>query len=173
VVFTHSGIEIVAAATEDGRVVLLDASVLGGADHATPLMSATFDRPAAPEGLATFELDGTRWLLVPSGGAIAAFKVAVDGNRLSLQQGWTSRALSAPTAPIVVNDVVFAAASGRSGGSAVLYAFEARTGREIWNSGTTIGSQIPRANLWASNSQVYVGTHDGAVYAFGFELERR
>jgi outer membrane protein assembly factor BamB len=174
VVFTHRGVEIVAAATEDGRVFLLDATALGGGDHSTPRYSSTAaDRAAGPEGLATFELDGARWLIVPTGSAISAFKVMTDGSRPSLQPGWTSRALPAPTAPIVVNDVVVAAASGRSGGQAVLYGFDARSGREIWNSGKTIGSLIPRGNIWASNSQVYVATHDGTVYAFGFELERR
>jgi outer membrane protein assembly factor BamB len=174
VVFRHNGVEIVAAATVDGRVFLLNADALGGADHSTPLFSSTsVGGAAAPEGLATFELDGARWLLVPTGGAIAAHKVVAGGDRLALQQGWTSRSLPASTAPIVVTDVVFAAASGRSQGSAVLFAFDARSGRDLWNSGTTIRSNIPRANVWASNSQVYVGTHDGTVYAFGFELERR
>jgi outer membrane protein assembly factor BamB len=55
----------------------------------------------------------------------------------------------------------------------VLYALDSRSGRELWNSGTTIASPISSANLWASNSQVHVGTQDGTVYAFGFVLERR
>jgi len=174
VVFRHDGVEIVAVATDDGRVFLLDASALGGAGHSTPLFTSTSaGGGAAPEGLATFELDGARWLLVPAAGGIAAHKVVTGGSRLTLQQGWTSRALPAPMAPIVVNDVVFAATSGRPRGQAVLYAFDPRSGRDLWNSGTTISSQIPRANIWASNSQVYVGAHDGTVYAFGFTLERR
>jgi hypothetical protein len=36
-IIRHGGKEIVAAATKDGRVILLDAASLGGADHATPL----------------------------------------------------------------------------------------------------------------------------------------
>jgi hypothetical protein len=36
----HDGKEIVAAATKDGRVLLLDAASLGGADHGTPLFSS-------------------------------------------------------------------------------------------------------------------------------------
>jgi outer membrane protein assembly factor BamB len=174
VVFRYGHLEIVAAATVDGRVFLLDAAALGGADHSMPLFIATSSRDTTPpDGLATHEVDGTRWLLVPAGDAIAAHKVVAEGNRPTFQKGWASRALPAPTAPIVVNDVVFAAASGRSRGSAVLYAFDARSGLELWNSGTTIRSHIPRANVWASNSQVYVATHDGTVYAFGFELDRR
>jgi len=173
VVFSQNGMEIVAAATADGRVFLLDAAALGGADHSTPLFASASGGSAAPEGLATFELDGTRWLLAPTGGAVTAYKVVADGNKLALQQGWTSRALAAPTAPIVVSDVVFAAASGREHGAAVLYAFDARSGRELWDSGSTLSSYIPRGNVWASNSQVYVGTYDGTVQAFGLTLERR
>ena len=39
-VFRQGDREIVAAATKDGRVVLLDAAALGGADHATPLATS-------------------------------------------------------------------------------------------------------------------------------------
>ena len=96
-----------------------------------------------------------------------------EGGKTSLQRGWASRDLVGPTAPIVVNDVVFAASSGRPQGSAVLYAFDSRSGRELWNSGQTMTSYVPPGNLWASNSQVHVGTYDGTVYAFGYALERR
>jgi outer membrane protein assembly factor BamB len=78
-----------------------------------------------------------------------------------------------------VNNVVFAVSSGKPAGSsgagsaAVLYALDALTGKEIWSSGTTLKSYMPGRALWASNSQVYVGGNDGAVYAFGFALERK
>jgi hypothetical protein len=173
VVFSQNSREIVAAATTDGRVFLLDANALGGPDHSTPLVVSPAGGSGSPEGLATFELDGTRWLLAPANGTIAAYKIVADGNKLRLQQGWTSRPLAAPTAPIVVNDVVFAAASGREHGPAVLYAFDARSGRELWDSGTSLSSYIPPGNIWSSNSQVYVGTHDGTVRAYGLALERR
>jgi len=174
VVISHSGREIVIAAARDGRILLLDAGTLGGANHSTPLSaSASLGSNFAPDALATFELGGTRWLLAPVSGAIFAFKIVEEGSRLTLQPGWRSRDLAAPTAPIVVNDVVFAAASGRPQGAAVLYAFDSRSGRELWNSGKTMTSYMPPANLWASNSQVHAGTYDGTVYAFGFTLERR
>jgi outer membrane protein assembly factor BamB len=105
--------------------------------------------------------------------AIAAFKVVPTANGFALEAGWTSRAIASPAAPIVVNDVVFAAASGRPKGAAVLYALDSRSGRELWTSGKTMTSYIAGASLWASNSQVHVATHDGTVYAFGFVLERR
>jgi outer membrane protein assembly factor BamB len=172
VVFTVGGREIVAAASRD-RILLLDAVSLGGADHATPLFTLSSNAPA-PEALAIFEQPaGTPWLLVPGPRSIVAYKIVQESGKFSLQQGWTSRDIPAPAAPIVVNDVVFAASSGRPQGAAVLYALDSRTGRELWNSGKRMTSPIPPANLWASNSQVHVGTHDGSVYAFGFVLERR
>jgi outer membrane protein assembly factor BamB len=164
--------EIVAAATRDS-IFLLDANSLGGANHSTPLFSLSSNN-LSPDSLAAFEQPAGRpWLLVPGPAALVAFRVVLEGGKVTLQRGWTSRDLVSPTAPIVVHDVVFAASSGRPTGSAVLYAFDSRTGRELWNSGKTMTSHIPPGNLWASNSQVHVGTHDGTVYAFGFVLERR
>ena len=172
VVINHGGREIVAAAARDS-IFLLDAASLGGANHSTPLFALSGTK-LAPDALAAFEQPpGVPWLLVPGPTGIVAFRIVQEGGKLNLQHAWTSRELLAPTAPIVVNDVVFAASSGRSQGSAVLYAFDSRSGRELWNSGKTITSPIPPGNLWASNSQVHVGTHDGTVYAFGYALERR
>ena len=155
------------------RIFLLDAAALGGANHSTPLFVLQTDNSAA-DALATFEQPaGNAWLLVPGPRGIVAFRIVDEGGKTSLQRGWASRDLVAPTAPIVVNDVVFAASSGRPQGSAVLYAFDSRSGRELWNSGQTMTSYVPPGNLWASNSQVHVGTYDGTVYAFGYALERR
>ena len=39
-VFRHGTKDLVSAATKDGRVILLDAASLGGADHATPLVAS-------------------------------------------------------------------------------------------------------------------------------------
>ena len=66
-----------------------------------------------------------------------------------------------------------AGGSAGAGSPAVLYALNAMTGKELWNSGTTLKSYMPGRALWTSNSQVYVGGNDGAVYAFGFPLERK
>jgi outer membrane protein assembly factor BamB len=172
VVVGHGGREIVAAVAGDG-IYLLDAAALGGSTHSTPLFALSGTNPA-PDALASFEQPaGTPWLLVPSPRAVIAYRIVQEGGRMSLRHGWTSDEISTPTAPIVVNDVVFVAASGRPRGAAVLYALDARSGRELWNSGKTITSYVPPGNLWASNSQVHVGTHDGTVYAFGYPLERR
>lgn len=54
----------------------------------------------------------------------------------------------------------------------ILYALDAATGKELWNSGTTITSFVHGVGPSAGDSQVYVVTHDGTVYAFGIPLER-
>ena len=72
---------------------------------------------------------------------------------------------------MIVNNVVFAVSSGKpatatgAGTPAVLYALDAMTGKDLWNSGTAIGRSCRARALWTSNSQVYVGGNDGAVYA--------
>ena len=121
---------------------------------------------------------GQAWLLATTSSAIVAFKIE-GGEKPALTTGWTSRSLTAPAAPLIVNNVVFAMSSGRPAGGtgagtpAVLYALNATTGKDIWTSGTTLKSYMPGRALWTSNSQVYVGGNDGAVYAFGFPLERK
>jgi len=125
-------------------------------------------------------IPGKAWLLAATNTGISAIPVSGQGSSVSLESGgWTSRALSAPAAPIVVNDVVFAvssgkpAAAGAAGTPAVLYALNAMTGKDLWNSGATIKSYMPGRAIWTSNSQIYVGTNAGAVYAFGFALDRK
>jgi outer membrane protein assembly factor BamB len=214
-VFRQSSRDLVAAATRDGRILLLDARSLGGANHSTPLVASqpiAASPDFAPLALAMWQdtalapsasgaaggaptapavaQPGATWLLAPvagqlgrrarasagpiTNGAIVALRVLDRGGRPSLQPGWTSRDMAGPLAPIVVNDVVFAATAG-SGASvpAVLYALDGRTGKELWTSGRTIASPISGRSLWAANSQAYVATQNGTVYAFGFTLERR
>ena len=74
--------------------------------------------------------------------------------------------------PIVVNGVVFALSSGSlRGPSAMLYALDAATGRELWNSGSAITSFVDSGALAAGDGHVYVPTHDNTLYAFGIPLE--
>ena len=54
---------------------------------------------------------------------------------------------------------------------AVLYALDAATGKELWSSGTTIGSFVRGVGPSAGDGQVYVVTFDGTIYAFGIPLE--
>ena len=192
IVFQHKEREIVAAANKDGRLYLLDATSLGGADHTTPLFRSTaFGGGQSQSALATWEEpDGSRWVLAASPGpvgaetrfpqangtvttgSILAFKVIDRGGVPALEPAWSSRDINSPTSPIVVNGVVFALSSGSlRGPSAMLYALDAATGKELWNSGSAITSFVDSGALAAGDGQVYVPTHDNTLYAFGIPLE--
>ena len=205
-IIEHNGKQIVAAATKDGRVVLLDAASLGGPNHSTPLAIA---KPIFASGasvsagaLAAWQQStsatvpaATTWILAPvsgglaagvsptngavSGGAVVAMKLSETSGTLSLEPVWVSHNLSAPATPLIVNGVVFtlatgapASATGR-GTPAVLHAYEGATGKRLWNSGTAMTAFASPGSLWSNGGQVYVGTHDGTLYAFGFNDERR
>ena len=200
-VFRHGTKDVVAAATKDGRVILLDVASLGGADHATPLAASTplFASGGAisAEALSTWMRmtpadSAARWLLVPvSGrparptngairnGAVVALRVRDVNGTFSLESEWTSNDLISPATPIIVNGVVFAlssgrpAAAGRTGSPAVLFAHDGVTGKPLWNSGKSMTASASPGSFWSALSQVYVGADDGTVYAFGFLDERR
>jgi hypothetical protein len=119
-------------------------------------------------------------------GALAAFSLVEENGAPTLQPQWASRDLTSPVTPAVVNGVIFAVSSGQFAGSgtmtaaqraqrstpAVLYAIDAATGKQLWSSGRTITSFVNGIGPSAGDSQVYVVTHDGAVYAFGMPAER-
>jgi outer membrane protein assembly factor BamB len=80
---------------------------------------------------------------------------------LSWQQARGSNGNVIPP-PVVANGVVYLA----DGRNPVLYAFDASTGQELWNS----GGQTPRgfsAGPIVVNGVLYVAENDGTVHAFG------
>lgn len=119
-------------------------------------------------------------------GAVAAFSLVEQNGVPTLQPQWVSRDLTSPVTPAVVNGVVFAVSSGafagpgattaaeraRRSSPAVLYALDAETGKQLWTSGNTITSFVPGVGPSAGDSQVYVVTNDGTLYAFGMPMER-
>jgi outer membrane protein assembly factor BamB len=169
---------MVAIASKDGRVLLLP-STLGTAAFKTPAAASEI----VSSGLATWQdSDGTRWLLSPAASSVVAWKVVDKGGAPSMEQGWSSRDLVSPLPPMVINGVVFAVSSGEfrskdakttvsKSSHAVLYALDARTGKELWSSGNTITSFIHSGGLSGGASQLYLQTHDGTLYAFGFPIE--
>jgi outer membrane protein assembly factor BamB len=163
VLFQHGDKAWIAAATQDGRIHLLDTGALSA-----PLApSAPASSPV--RSLATWQDSaGGRWLLGPTSGAVIAWKLVDESGTPMLQPAWTSRDLDGPLAPIVVNGVVFTASTGSS---PVLYALDASTGKDLWNSGRKIASAVRGGSLSAGNSQVYLGSSDGTLYAFGFPIE--
>ena len=105
------------------------------------------------------------------GSNIVAFKVVEKDGAIALEEAWKSHELVSPASPIAVNDVVFALSSGSRTAPAVLYALDGATGKELWSSGKTITGFSTTA-LAAGASKIYVGTHDGTLYAFGFTFPR-
>lgn len=147
-----------------GRVHLLDSNALdrpGAASDAVNLNSSA---------LASWQDSaGARWILGASSNAVVALKVLDRNGAPALQPGWTSRDIASPVAPMVVNGVVFTASTGPS--PTILYALDATSGKELWNSGQAIAGAIRGGGLSAGNSQVYLATDDGTFYAFGFPIE--
>ena len=190
VVFAYKFKTLIAVAGKDGSIHLLDAAALGGSDHHTPLSKTAPVSTAAdlaPGALASWQdTDGTRWILASTGTTVTAWKVVDANGTPTLQPGWTSREMVSPLTPMVINNVVFALSSGefRSSDSkltaaerikrstpAVLYALDPTTGKELWNSGKAITSFVHGGTLSGGGTQVYLETHDGNLYAFGFYIE--
>ena len=158
------------AATGSGKLYLFDGAALPSGPIATVAVAGTdkFD----PGALATWEdAQSARWIAVPSARGIVTFKVADAGGKLALQPAWTSRDIASPLPPLVVNGVLFAASSGTKAVPAVLYAIDASTGKDLWNSMRTITTSV-RGGLSAGQGNVYVPGADSTLYAFGFAIEK-
>jgi len=113
------------------------------------------------------------------GALSAALKLVDAGGALSIEPGWVSHDLSSAATPITINGVVFTLATGLPatsagpGTPAVLHAYDGATGRRLWSSDRAMTTFASPGSLWTGTGQVYVGTHDGTIYAFGFNDERR
>ena len=183
-VFRQGARDVVAAATKDGRVILLDAASLGGANHATPLLMsqpvvagqgsiaaealATWARPAAVT--ATRAGSEARSLLVPvagrpsSGratngairnGAVVALRVAETNGKLTLETEWTSGDLIAPATPIIVNGVVFALSTGQP----------AKTGRTTSPAVLYAYDGVTGKALWNSGTSMTAAASPGSYWS--------
>jgi outer membrane protein assembly factor BamB len=190
VVFQDKGKDFIAAVAKDGRLYILNSSSIGSADHHTPLSSTMLavGADSMTSALASWQdTSGTTWIAAPTAGGVTAFKVIDRNGTPALEQGWASREMVSPLPPIIINGIVFALSSGeyRSGGAqmtaaqraqrskpAILYALDASTGKELWNSGATITSFAHSGGISGGAGQVYVGTYDNTFYAFGFPIEK-
>jgi outer membrane protein assembly factor BamB len=119
-------------------------------------------------------------------GSVMAFRVVEKDGRPSLEAAWMSRDMMAPEPVIIANGMVFALAAGedlaqvdeqgkllttaqrmaRKKGHAVLYAFDANSGAELYNSGDAIAGFTHFSGLALSDGRVFVTTHDGTAYGF-------
>jgi outer membrane protein assembly factor BamB len=157
VVFEYKAKVLVAAATED-HLHLIDAATFSGNAY-----------PAGVTGAMASWQDaaGTRWIVAPSNESITAWRIAWQADAPVPQIGWTA-AMASPSAPIVINGVVFAVSNSPS---AILRALDAVTGKELWNSGNVMTAGVREGGLSGSGGQLYLGTTDGTLYAFGFPIE--
>ncbi|HKE26374.1 MAG TPA: PQQ-binding-like beta-propeller repeat protein [Bryobacteraceae bacterium] len=125
-------------------------------------------------------------------GSVMAFRVETQQGPAMLLPAWMSRDLNVPEPPVIAGGVVFVLSSGedvrqvdaagngmgtaeRLAGSrkAVLYALDAESGKELFNSGDTLTSFTHFGGIAVSNGRVFVTTWDGYVYAFGLKHEDR
>jgi hypothetical protein len=137
-VFGYKDKDWIVTGGRDGRIYILDADSLGGADHHTPLYRSdvivspdtTFAGNGIWNSFATWlDADGTRWLYASirgaasgkfpvtngaaSTGSIVAFKVEVKDDKPFLTPQWTSRDMISPAAPAIANGLVFALSTGK------------------------------------------------------------
>lgn len=162
VVFEGKSNAMVAIAAADGSVHVLDASLSGTALKSTPAGTVAGSLAAWQDA------KGARWILEGAGRSVTALKVGENG----LEPGWKSADLGGAVSLAVVNGVVFAATSGDAKTHATLYAFDGGSGKQLWSSGAAITSFVPHGGgLAIGGSSVYLGTHDGTLWAFGFPIE--
>jgi outer membrane protein assembly factor BamB len=168
-IFAQKDKDIIAA-TGGGKLFLFDSAALASGPIATAAVAGT--EKFEPGALASWEdAQNTRWIAVPSSRGIVTFKVTDANGKLTLQPGWTSRDIASPLSPLVVNGVLFTASSGTRAVPSVLYAIDAATGKDLWNSMRTITTSV-RGGLSAGQGNVYVPGADSTLYAFGFALEK-
>jgi outer membrane protein assembly factor BamB len=153
-----------------GRLFVFDTATLQIGAVASASIGTAGPEPAG--ALASWlDADDTRWIAVPAARGIETFMVVEQSGQLALQPRWTSRAIASPLPPLVVNGVLFAASSGTRSAPGVLYAIDAASGKDLWNSGRAIATAV-RGGLSAGGGNVYVPGSDSTLYAFGFDIEK-
>lgn len=122
-------------------------------------------------------------------GSIMGFKVEEKDGKPVVTPAWMSRDMNLPDPPIVANGVVYAVSTGEFArqwkpdgglfnskerieqhtGNAILYAFDAATGKELYSSAKTMPGWTHFSGIAISGGRIYVTTFDSTVYAFGLK----
>jgi outer membrane protein assembly factor BamB len=122
-------------------------------------------------------------------GALMAFKVEEKDGKPVLTPAWISRNMNVPEPAIVANGVVYLVSSGENTlqadsegrlmnseqrlktarGHAILYALDAETGKELFNSGDQMPAIAHFSGIALSNGRIFVTTVDANLYSFGLE----
>jgi len=120
-------------------------------------------------------------------GAVVAFTVEEKNGKFELSPAWISRDMNQAEPPVIANGVVFAYGSGENtrqsysdkgladlsplrieaSTHAVLYALDAKSGKELYNSGDEITSFVHFGALSVANGRIYLGSFDSTLYCFG------
>lgn len=120
-------------------------------------------------------------------GAVVAFKVEEQGGKPVLSPAWMSRDMDQAEPPVIANGVVYAYGNGentrqayadkgladfsplriKASTHAVLYALDAQTGKELYNSGDQLKTFTHFSGLSVANGRVYIATFDSILYCFG------
>jgi hypothetical protein len=122
-------------------------------------------------------------------GAVIAFKVEDKDGKYQLTPAWMSRDMNRAEPPVIANGVVFGYGNGenteqayadrglfdysperiKNSTHAVLYALDARTGKELYSSGDQIKAFNHFSGLSIANGRVYIATYDSVLYCFGLK----
>ncbi len=117
-----------------------------------------------------------------SRGSVMAFKVVADAKTQNpvLEPAWISGDFNLPDPVVIANGVVFALSTGENavqrGGEdkrllntrpAVLRALDAKTGKELYNSGDAMTSWVHFSGLAVADGRIFAVDHDSNVYCFG------
>jgi outer membrane protein assembly factor BamB len=124
-------------------------------------------------------------------GSVMAFKVAADGrtDKPVLEPAWISGNFKVPDPVAIANGVVFVLETGenpeqrgeqntKTAGQrltkakhAVLHALDARTGKDLYNSGQAIDSWVHFSGLAIAEGRIYVVDYGSNVYCFGVSTQ--
>jgi outer membrane protein assembly factor BamB len=201
VVFAYKGRDLVVSAGRDGSLYLLDSQSLGGEDNKSPLFR-TEPLSASDRGIfggisSWQDEEGSRWVVAPvwgplnksfkapdtdppTNGALVAFRLEEHDGKPMLNLAWVSRDMSSPVPPVITSGMVFALSAGdytkderlKGSTNAVMYALDAKTGKEIYSTGKQVTSPANLTGMTVANGRVYFTATDNTLYAFGVFLER-
>jgi outer membrane protein assembly factor BamB len=193
VAFRFRNQDLVVAAGGDGRLYVLDSTIMGGDNH-NQYLSRSTALGAVRGGLSSWQdADGTRYVLAPvwgpvnerfkpplisgdvSHGAIVAFKMIEQENmRPVLIPVWMTGGIASPAPPVIAQDVVFALSNGVftrkgpvKGTHATLYALDGETGKQMYSTGDQIDVAGNGKGLSIANGRLYFLTVDNTLNVFG------
>ncbi len=193
-ILTYKDKPYVVAPGKQGSVALLDASLLGGSDHHTPVFQTNpLGKPGQKhgwDGFATWQdKSGTTWVFasVSTGvslnekdiksygptphGAVVGFRVDDDAGKPALTPVWVSADMVNPAPPRIANGVVIALAGGNASTHASLHVLNASTGAELYSSKDEIPTDAPLAGVSVGDGHAFFTDRNNVLYSFGIGME--